>query len=46
MKAIIGLNAGILVMGAGDALNNPDIIALGVGIMLAGLLVTMVTSMR
>lgn len=46
MKKMIGLNAGIMVMGFGDTINCPDIIALGIGILLAGLLVTMVTSMR
>lgn len=42
MKAIIGLNIGILVLGVGDSLNNPDIIALGISIMLIGLLATVV----
>lgn len=46
MKAIIGLNVGIMVMGFGDAFNNLGIIGLGIWIMLASLLILMVTCMR
>lgn len=41
MKGIILLNIGIIVTGVGDSLNNPDIIGLGISIMLLGLLATM-----